>query len=128
MSARDLLSGTLTFLLFVILTPFLGAGSHAGCVSARSPVRPAYQHHPSPTTDTQKRSQHYHSLHINFTRIHSVFTASRNSLIIMIIPPIHEHCMIYGREKSNIDFPRSIKVWTLIIIVVVSRELFNLHI
>lgn len=34
MSACDLLSGTLTFLLFVILTPFVGAGSHAASVSA----------------------------------------------------------------------------------------------
>lgn len=34
MSTYDLLSGTLTFLLFVILTPFVGAGSHAAsCLS-----------------------------------------------------------------------------------------------
>lgn len=34
MSTYDLLSGTLTFLLFVILTPFAGAGSHAAsCLS-----------------------------------------------------------------------------------------------
>lgn len=34
MSVYDLLSGTLTFLLFVILTPFVGAGSHAAsCLS-----------------------------------------------------------------------------------------------
>lgn len=34
MSTYDLLSGTFTFLLFVILTPFAGAGSHAAsCLS-----------------------------------------------------------------------------------------------
>lgn len=39
MSAYDLLSGTLTFLLFVILTPFVGAGRHAASVSVYSAVR-----------------------------------------------------------------------------------------
>lgn len=39
MSAYDLLSGTLTFLLFVILTPFVGAGRHAAYVSVYSAVR-----------------------------------------------------------------------------------------
>lgn len=39
MRAYDLLSGTLTFLLFVILTPFDGAGSHAASVSVYSSVR-----------------------------------------------------------------------------------------
>lgn len=91
MRVYDLLSGTLTFLLFVILTPFVGAGSHAAsCLSLfvrESRAQPCLQ---TCERAQKHRCTHYHSLHINFTQIHSVFTVPRNSAIIMIIASIHE--------------------------------------
>lgn len=64
--------------------------------------------------NSSKKIAYYHSLHINFTRIHSVFTAPRNSSIIMIMPPIHERHDVRPWE-STIDFPRSflIELWLL---------------
>lgn len=95
MSTYDLLSGTLTFLLFVILTRCVGAGSHAAsCLSVL--VRETRQHIRDPACTKYVQKQHYkkieyyHSLHINFTQIHSVFTVPQNPAIIMIIVSIHE--------------------------------------
>ena len=122
MSAHDLLSGTLTFLLFVILTPFVGAGSHAAsCLSVL--VRETQQHTQPPAPPAYQRAQklhytkiaHYHSLHINFTRIHSVFTAPQNSAIIMIIAPIHE-CSIWCTAVRIDDWFSAIIFWFHLIV------------
>lgn len=70
MSAYDLLSGTLTFLLFVILTPFVGAGSHAASVSVYSAVRLHRRNQPR----LDCRHRHRHRTYKNYTtkRLHII--------------------------------------------------------
>lgn len=58
MSNYDLLSGTLAFLLFVILTPLVGAGSHAAsCLSVL--VRETVPTHTAPAVTERLQKLRY---------------------------------------------------------------------